>query len=141
MPDPIVVTPRVSVPASAISIAAVRASGPGGQNVNKVSSKVEVRVELWAIVGLTAAARGRLRALCATKLDAEGRLLVTSQRTRDQAKNLADAYEKIRALVAAAMIEPTPRRPTKPTRGAVRRRLEDKRRTSERKQGRKTVPD
>ena len=141
MPAPIVVTPRVVIPESALSMAAVRASGPGGQNVNKVSSKVELRVDLAAIPGLDDAARARLAALVATRLDADGHLLVTSQKTRDQAKNLADACDKVRALVAKALVAPTPRRPTKPSRGAVRRRLDDKRRTSERKEGRRKGGD
>jgi ribosome-associated protein len=130
------VSERVFVPASAVTVTSVTASGPGGQNVNKVASKVDVRVDLAAIVGLDEAARARLLALAAGRIDAEGRLYVTSQKTRDRERNLADAHEKIRALIAAALVAPTPRRPTRPTRSSVRRRLNDKRRTSERKQGR-----
>jgi ribosome-associated protein len=136
VPLPIVVDPRVLVPADAVHVAVARASGPGGQNVNKVSSKVDVRVDLGAVVGLDPAALARLRALARTRLDAEGMLHVTSQRTRDKERNLEDAYEKIRALVAAALIAPVARRPTRPSRGAVRRRVEDKRRTGARKQAR-----
>ncbi len=111
-------------------------AGPGGQNVNKVSTKVDVRVPIEAILGLDAGALARLRALARTKLDAEGRIHAISQKTRDQARNIEDALDKIRELVAAAKIVPIMRRPTKPTRGSVRRRLDDKRRAGERKKNR-----
>jgi ribosome-associated protein len=126
VPEPILVRPGVVVPADALSFHAVRSGGPGGQNVNKVASKVELRVDLGLIQGLDAGARARLRSACAGALDAEGHLLVTSQRTRDQRKNLDDAREKIRALVARALERPRPRRPTRPSRSSVERRLGDK---------------
>src|SRR5512142_1996287 len=119
-----------TIPDSAVSIRAVRSSGPGGQNVNKVASKVELRVDLGGIVGIHPEALARLRALCKNDLDAEGRLLVTSQLTRDQRRNVEDAREKVRSLVARALVRPTPRRKTKPTRGSVERRIEHKKRHS-----------
>lgn len=137
MPEPIIVSPRVIVPADALSFRAVRSSGPGGQNVNKVASKVELRVDLSLVVGLDASARARLAAACATSLDAEGHLLVTSQRTRDQRMNLEDARDKIRALVARALIAPRPRRPTRPSRGSVQRRLDEKKHRAKTKSGRR----
>ncbi len=118
----------VIVPAEALSMKAVRASGPGGQNVNKVSSKVELRVDLERIVGLDAGARARLRVACGRSVDSEGHLLVTSQRTRDQRMNLVDAREKVRSLVAGALVRPRPRRATRPTRASVERRLAQKKR-------------
>jgi ribosome-associated protein len=137
VPEPIVVRPGVVVPADALSFHAVRSGGPGGQNVNKVASKVELRVDLALVQGLDGGARARLRAACATQLDAEGRLLVTSQRTRDQRLNLEDARDKVRALVARALVRPRPRRATRPTRGSVQRRLSDKKHRSQTKSGRR----
>jgi len=137
MAEAIVVRSGIVVPADALSMHAVRAGGPGGQNVNKVSSKVELRVELGRIEGLDEAARARLRAACGRALDADGYLLVTSQRTRDQRLNLQDAREKVRALVALALERPRPRRKTRPTRASVERRLAEKKHRGRKKSGRR----
>jgi ribosome-associated protein len=127
MGEPIRIAKGILVPEAAIEWRAVRSSGPGGQNVNKVASKVELRVDLAAVSGLTGPARARLGALAAGRLDSSGRLLVTSQRTRDQLRNLEDARDKVKKLVERALRAPRPRRLTAPSPGAVERRLRAKR--------------
>ena len=133
--------PGVFFPADALSMKASRSGGPGGQNVNKVSSKVELRADLGRIAGLHPAALARLRALASGRLDAEGRLLVISQRTRDQRANLEDALDKVRALVLRALEEPTRRRRTKPTRGSNERRIGEKKHRGQTKASRRTADE
>jgi ribosome-associated protein len=136
MPEPIDVAAGVFVPASAVRMSVARSSGPGGQNVNKVASKVELRVDPAAVVGLDDAGRARLDAAVRRRLDAAGWILVTSQRTRDQHRNLEDAREKIRALIAQALVAPKKRRKTRPSGAARERRLQDKKHRGARKQHR-----
>ena len=136
MADPIDVAPGVRVPASALEMRSVRASGPGGQNVNKVSSRVELLVDLAAIEGLDEGARHRLDALTANRRDAGGRLRVTAQESRDRSRNLEMARQKVARLVARALVPPRPRRPTRPSRASREARLSEKRRLADTKRRR-----
>ncbi len=125
--EAIEISDTVRVPAAALHVRAVRASGPGGQNVNKVATKIDLRVDLDAVEGLPEPARARLRTLARHRLDAAGRLVVTSQATRNQARNLEDARDKVRALIAMALVRPRHRTATTPTAAARERRLGAKR--------------
>jgi ribosome-associated protein len=127
------VAPGVTISPSDLSWSAVRSSGPGGQNVNKVASKVELRFDLAATLALRAEAKARLRALAGKRFDAEGRLRIVSQRTRDQGRNLQDALDKLAALVRAALQPEIPRKATRPTAGSKRRRIETKQRVARKK--------
>jgi len=136
MAEPIQVDATVRVPAEAIAVKAVRSGGPGGQNVNKVSSKIELRIIPEAIEGLAPDALERLRHAIRNRLDAEGRWMIISEKTRDQAKNLEDARAKAVQIIADALVPPIPRRATKPTKGSKTRRLDGKRLAGEKKRQR-----
>ncbi|MDB4944229.1 MAG: hypothetical protein JWP97_3763 [Labilithrix sp.] len=137
MSMPLVIDSKVTVPGHDLEWTAVRASGPGGQNVNKVSSKIELTFDFEGSVALSEPAKARLRVLAKNQLDAEGRLVVTSQKTRDQSKNLADAREKLKETVAKALVVPKKRKPTKPTKSSKVRRLGTKKKVAKKKAARK----
>ena len=134
--EPLLVEPEVVIPARCLSWTSARSSGPGGQNVNKVASKVDLRFDFAGCPALPDAVKQRLQKSCRRRLDADGLLVVVSQRTRDQARNLEDARQRLAALIRAALVEPKRRKPTRPGRAARERRLADKRHTAERKKRR-----
>ena len=136
--SPLPIDERLTLPADDLSFDAVRASGPGGQNVNKVSSKILLRFELGRSAAITEALRARVRAMFPNRLDRDGRLFVTCAETRDQHRNHERAREKLKDLLLLAIHEPTPRKATKPSRAAKRRRIGDKRMVAAKKANRRT---
>ena len=137
--DALVVDARVSIPAADLTWKAVRASGPGGQNVNQVATKVDLRFDLPGTTALSPPVKQRLRALAASRLDRQGRIRIVSQQARTQAGNLEQCRALLADLIRAALVRPKSRRPTRPTRGSRARRLEAKRQRSETKAGRGRV--
>ena len=133
----IVVTPRLTIPAGELEMSFARSGGSGGQNVNKVSSKVDLRWNPQTSTALTFDDRSQLLERLKNRLTTDGYLIVTSQLTRDQIKNRDDAMDKLALIVRAALHREKPRKPTKVSRGAKRRRVEDKRRHSEKKSNRR----
>jgi ribosome-associated protein len=117
----------------------VRASGPGGQNVNKVATAVQLRFDAARAAGLAPAVRERLRRLAGRRMSRDGVIVIDARRFRTQERNRDDALERLVALVRAACAAPKPRRRTKPTLAAKRRRLEQKRQQADRKRRRAPV--
>jgi ribosome-associated protein len=131
------VTPTTFVPGREISWTASRSGGPGGQNVNKVSTKIELRFDLANNRTLHDAVKARLRAHQAGRFDAHGRLVLTCDTTRSQSRNLELARERLAEMVRAALVAPKKRRPTAPSRSARRKRVEHKRHVGEKKRTRR----
>jgi ribosome-associated protein len=120
------VTDTLAIPDWELTESFVRASGPGGQNVNKVSTAVELRFQAASSPSLSAEVKARLRRLAGRRWTLDGALVLRSDRHRSQALNRAEARERLRELILAALEVPKRRRPTRPTAGSVRRRLDAK---------------
>lgn len=135
----LVINDRVMIPARDLAWSASRASGPGGQNVNKVATKVTLRFDLRATEALNGAQKARLRKLAGSRIDALGALVLSSQAERSQRQNLERARDRLRKLVEKALIPPRRRVATKPSRASKRRRMDAKRRRGEQKKTRGKV--
>lgn len=137
--EDLIVNARCTIPPRDLTWRAVKASGPGGQNVNKVATKVELRFDLPGTEALGIMAKRCFREAFGTRLDAEGFAVVTSQATRVQSRNLEDAREKLADMIRQALVVPKRRRKTKPSKRAKRRRVENKRRQGDKKRTRGRV--
>ncbi len=131
------ITSRLRIPLREFSWSVARSSGPGGQNVNKVNSKVILRWSPRETMGLSADVLTRFLSRYGSRLTEDGELIVASERFRDQPKNRADCLEKLAAMLRSVAVPPKVRRATKPSLGSKRRRLADKKQRSQTKQGRR----
>lgn len=133
----VVIRPGLTIPDIEIAVAFARSGGPGGQNVNKVASKVELRWHPGASAVLSERDRAWLLERLSSRLTGDGALIVTSTLTRDQLKNRDDAEAKLAHIIRTALERPTPRRATRPSRAAKRRRVADKRHRAQKKRDRR----
>lgn len=135
------VTPELVIEESELEETFVRASGPGGQNVNKVATAVQLRFDIQNSPSLPIPARERLRRLAAKRITAAGILIIDARRFRTQEQNRQDARERLTALIRRAAEVPKPRRPTRPSKAAQQRRIEGKRRRGTQKRWRGSKPE
>ncbi|MGZ0168005.1 MAG: alternative ribosome rescue aminoacyl-tRNA hydrolase ArfB [Planctomycetales bacterium] len=131
------VNDRISIPYTEFDFTFARSGGPGGQNVNKVNSKVTLRWDVTKSPTLPPGVFTRFRAKYHRRITKDGELVMTSQRYRDQGRNVADCLEKLRDLLLDVAVAPRTRRPTRRTKGSVQRRLNDKKQQSAKKQNRR----
>lgn len=133
------VAPHFSIPLREIEFSFARSSGPGGQNVNKVNSKAVLKWNFLKSPSLPLAIRARFLGQYSARLNQEGELIITSDRTRDQGKNKSDCLEKLKELLSSVTYPPKIRRDTKPTRSSKEKRIRSKQSLSEKKKNRKYV--
>jgi ribosome-associated protein len=122
------VTDHIALDESELDESFIRASGPGGQNVNKLATAVQLRFDVGRSPSLTDEVRGRLERLAGRRLTRDGVLVITAQSHRTQERNRADALDRLLELIRAAAVRPVPRRATRPTKASRVRRLESKKR-------------
>jgi ribosome-associated protein len=133
---PLQITPDIAIPDEEFEWKFIRASGPGGQNVNKVASAVQLRFLLPQNTSLPVAARNRLRRIAGARINDDGTILISARSERSQDQNRRDALERLAELVRTALIQPKIRKKTRPTKASKERRIDTKKRRGSTKQGR-----
>lgn len=130
---PIEINANLVIPAELIEISAVRSSGPGGQNVNKVATCIELRFNPEASCLFSQSVLERLKKIAGNRFDSEGTLIIASQKYREQYRNLDDARDKLKEMILKALKPPKARRPTRPTKASVEKRITNKKQTGQKK--------
>jgi ribosome-associated protein len=139
--DALVISGRVRIPRRELELRATRAGGPGGQHVNTTATRIELRWNPLTSAALSEEQRALVAERLAPRLQADGTLRLVASEHRSQAQNRTAAEARLVALLRAALVRPIPRRATRPTRGSVERRLDEKREQGARKRDRRWRPE
>lgn len=140
MARPLVVNEQLVIPAAELTLSFARSAGPGGQNVNKVNSKAVLRWNITTSSSLAEDVKSRFFQRFPQRINRLGEVVLASDRHRDQPQNISACYEKLRLLIQSVLVAQRSRKKTRPSRGAIERRLQSKRQATQRKQRRRYRP-